>query len=191
MKNVSGANFCFWVSLSVVFILVLFCLCFCFNIWFVVPENVSRKFSSGQVRCLNKLSGASFCFMVSVLVCWQFLPLLEGGNAVRFFLFVFFVSGSASFVVFYRSSLLRVVVGKIFGRELLFYGVGVGLVCFGAVLPMFCFIFVFSLPKLSQKNSLDVRSGVSGFFPSSFGFFADVVVLFVFVSFFFEERQLR
>ena len=28
------------------------------------------------------------------------LPLLEGGNAGRFFHFVFFVSGSASFVVF-------------------------------------------------------------------------------------------
>ena len=28
-KFFSGANFCFWVSVSVVFILVLFCLCFC------------------------------------------------------------------------------------------------------------------------------------------------------------------
>ena len=99
MKKFSGANFCFWVSVSVVFILVLFCLCFCFIIWFVVPENVSRKFSFGQVRCLNKFSGANFCF-------WQpychvsLVPLLEGGNAVRFFHFVFFVSGSASFVVF-------------------------------------------------------------------------------------------
>ena len=38
-----------------------------------------------------------------------------GGNAVRFFHFVFFVSGSASSVVFHRSSLLRSLFGKIFG----------------------------------------------------------------------------
>ena len=37
-----------------------------------------------------------------------------GGNAVGFFHIVFFVSGSASFVVFYRSSLLRVAVWKNF-----------------------------------------------------------------------------
>ena len=29
-----------------------------------------------------------------------FFPLLEGGNAVRFFIFLFFVSGPVSFVVF-------------------------------------------------------------------------------------------
>ena len=40
---------------------------------------------------------------------WSHFPLLEGGNAVRFFHFVFFVSGSVSFVVFLRSSCLRVV----------------------------------------------------------------------------------
>ena len=40
----------------------------------------------------------------------KFFPLLEGGNAVRFFHFVFFVSGLVYFVVFFRSSLLRVVV---------------------------------------------------------------------------------
>ena len=68
---------------------------------------------------------------------------------------------------------------KNFGSELLFYGVGVGLVCFGAVLPMFLLYYFFSLPKLSPKNSLDVRSGVFGLF-SLLLFFADVVVLFVF-----------
>ena len=37
--------------------------------------------------------------------------------------------------------------------------------CFGAVLPMFLHYYLFfSLPKLSQKNSLDVRSGVFGLF---------------------------
>ena len=44
------------------------CLCFCFINGFFVPENVSRKFSSGQVRCLENFSGANFCFTVSVLV---------------------------------------------------------------------------------------------------------------------------
>ena len=33
--------------------------------------------------------------------CFLALPRLEGGNAVRFFHFVFFVSGSAFFVVFF------------------------------------------------------------------------------------------
>ena len=62
LEKFSGANFCFRVSVLVVCFLVLFCLCFCFIIWFFVPENVSRKFSSGQVRCLKKFSGANFCF---------------------------------------------------------------------------------------------------------------------------------
>ena len=75
----------------------------------------------------------------------------------------------------------------------MFCGVGVGPVCFGAVLPMFwLYELFFSLPKLSRKNSLAVRSGVLGFSLSSFVFFADVVVHSVFVSFlFFQERQLR
>ena len=41
LKKFSGANFCFWVLMSVVFILVFFFHCFCFVIWFVVPGNVS------------------------------------------------------------------------------------------------------------------------------------------------------
>ena len=51
---------------------------------------------------------------------------------------------------------------------------------------VFALLFVFSLPKLSQKNSLDVRSGVFGlFFSPPLVSFADVVVLFV--SFFLRE----
>ena len=95
----SGANFCFWASVSVVFVLVMFCLCFCFISWFFVPENVLRKFSFGQVRFLNKFLGANFCFGNRTVTVSLF-PLFWGGNAVRFFHFVFFVSGSASFVVF-------------------------------------------------------------------------------------------
>ena len=48
--------------------------------------------------------------------------------------------------------------GKIFGSELLFLGVGVGRVFAGGSLPMF--LLGGSLPKVSRKNSLDVRSGV-------------------------------
>ena len=75
----------------------------------------------------------------------------------------------------------------------MFYGVGVVLVRFGAVLPMFCFMnCFFSLPKLSPKNSLDVRSGVFGLFSLLLWFFfADVVVLFVFVSFFLSREKAQ
>ena len=54
---------------------------------------------------------------------------------------------------------------KIFGSELLFFGVGVGRVFFCAVLPMFLLYYVvFSLLTMSRENSLYVRSCVSGFF---------------------------
>ena len=43
------------------------------------------------------------------IVTARVFPLLEGGNAVRFFHFGFFVSGPVSFAVFCRSSRLRVV----------------------------------------------------------------------------------
>ena len=71
----------------------------------------------------------------------------------------------------------------------MFLCVGVVRVFFGAVLPsVFALLFVLSLPKLSQKNSLDVRFGVSGFFLSSFGFFADVVAFLFFVCFLSREK---
>ena len=73
-----------------------------------------------------------------------FFPLLEGGNAVRFFHFVFFVSGSGVFCRFFCVLLfLGSFFEKIFGSELLFLGVGVGRVFFGAVLPMFLLYFCF------------------------------------------------
>ena len=80
-------------------------------------------------------------------------PLLEGGNAVRFCLFAFFVSGLVSFVGFVRSSFLRFAVWKIFfGSELLFLGIGVGRVYSGAVLPMFLLYYlVFRARKCLEK----------------------------------------
>ena len=52
---------------------------------------------------------------------------------------MFFVSGSLSFVVFTVLLVLGSVFEKIFGSELLFLGVVVGLVSFDSVLPMFLF----------------------------------------------------
>ena len=66
-------------------------------------------------------------------------PLLEGGNAVRFCHFAFFVSGAVFFVVFAVLLFLGSLFEKIFGSELLFLGIGVGCVYSGAVLPMFLF----------------------------------------------------
>ena len=53
---------------------------------------------------------------------------------------------------------------KIFGSELLFFGVGDGRVFLCCFAYVFALLFGFSLPKMSRKNSLDVRSCVSGFF---------------------------
>ena len=60
---------------------------------------------------------------------------------------------------FCRSSLLGVAVENIFGSELLFLGVGVGLVFFSVV---FCTFWRFA-PETVWKNSLDVRPAFFGF----------------------------
>ena len=84
----------------------------------------------------------------------------RGGNAVRFFHFVFFVSGSVSFVVFCRSSPLRVVFFEKFsGANFCFWGGCVGLVFFGGFLLMFLLYFWYFAPETVWKNSLHVRSG--------------------------------
>ena len=60
------------------------------------------------------------------------------GKCCAFFSFCVFVSGSASFTVFFAVLLfLGSLFEKIFGSELLFLGVVVGLVFFGGFLPMF------------------------------------------------------
>ena len=84
--------------------------------------------------------------------CVCFFPLLEGGNAARFFHFVFLVSGPVSFAVFCRSSRLRVVFEKNFGSELLFSGLGVGLVFFGGFLPMFLLHFWRFAPESVRRK---------------------------------------
>ena len=133
---------------------------------------------------LNKFSGANFCLWPPY--CHRSrVPFLKGGNAVRFFHSVFWGLVRCLLSSFCRSSLLRVVVRKIFGSELLFLGVGVCCVCFGAVLPMFLLLFWFFSSRNCLKKIL-LLSGLVflGCRLSSFGCFAYVVVL---VSFFLRE----
>ena len=84
--------------------------------------------------------------------------------------FLCLVRRLASFF-FFRSSLLRVAVLKIFGSELLFLGVGVGRVFFGAVLPLvFALLVGFSPRKCLRKILLMSGLVFLGVFLSSFGF---------------------
>ena len=104
-----------------------------------------------------------------------FFPPLEGGNAVRFSFFVFFVVGTVSFA-FLHSSFLRVAVRNKFSGANFCFWVSVLVLCFSVV---FCLGFSFMIwrfaPETVWKNSLDVRSCFFGFALSSLGFFVDVV----------------
>ena len=85
----------------------------------------------------------------------NFLPLFVfplGGNAVRFFHFVFFVSGPVSFAFFCRSSFLRVVFWKNFRERTFVFG----WLCWSCVFwwvfaIVFALFFGVSLPKLFGK----------------------------------------
>ena len=70
--------------------------------------------------------------------------------------------------------------------------VSVLVVCFfGVVLPMsLLLLFGFSLPKMSRKISLDVRSGVSGFSPLFLWFFSPTSSPFLFLFPFFFLREI-
>ena len=119
-------------------------------------------------------------------------PFSKGEMLSVFFILCFLCLVRCLFVVFYRSSFLRVDVWKIFGSELFFLGVGVGRVFFGAVLPMFLLYYlVFRYRNCLEKILLMSGLVFLGFSLSSFGFFADVVVFLFFVSFSFQERKLR
>ena len=85
-------------------------------------------------------------------------PLLEGGNAVRFFILCFLCLVRRLLPFFAVLLFLGSLFEKIFGSELLFLGVGVGLVFFGGFLPMFLLYFWRFAPESVWKNSLDVRS---------------------------------
>ena len=148
-ENFSGASFCFWVSVSVVFILVLFCLCFCFIIWFFVPETISRKFYSGQVRFLNKFSGANFVFG-NCTVTFLLSPFSKGEMLSVFFLLCFLCLVRCLLSFFYRSSFLRVAVWKNFRERAFVFGCWCGSCVFWCCFAyVFALLFAFSLPKLS------------------------------------------
>ena len=110
MKKFSGANFCFLgigvgrVSPGAVLPL------FCFSIWFFVPEHVSRKFASGQVRFLNKFSGANFCVWQPYCHSVAFPPSRRGEMLSVFFTLCFLCPVRCLLSFFYRSSFLRVAV---------------------------------------------------------------------------------
>ena len=147
--------------------MVLFCLCFCLIIWFFAPENASRKFSSGQVRCLNKFLGANFCFWQPYCHRVAFPPSRRGKCCPFFSFCVFWVRFGVFCRIFTVPLFLGSLFEKIFGNELLFLGVGAGLACFGAVLPMF---LLYYLPFRS-RNCLEkilLMSGLVFFWLSSF-----------------------
>ena len=83
---------------------------------------------------------------------------------------------------------------KIFGSELLFLGVGVGLVFLMGFAYVFALCFGGSLPKVFGKILLMSGLSFSGFVLSSFGFFVDVVsvflgFVFVFLVFFLSREK--
>ena len=123
---------------------------------------------------------------VTQLLPWS-APSRRGKCCPFFSLCVFFVSGSVSFVVFSVLLFLGSLFEKIFGSELLFLCVGVGRVFFGAVLPMFLlyYSFFFAPETVLKKFSWCQVWCFCGGLLSSFGFFADVVVL----VFFERERS--
>ena len=81
---------------------------------------------------------------------WFLFP--QGGNAVRFFLFVFFVSGPVSFAVFCRSSLLRAAFWKNFRERTFVFGWLCGACVFWWVFAIvFALFFGVLLPNLFGK----------------------------------------
>ena len=112
-------------------------------------------------------------------------PLLEGGSAVRFSIFVFFVFGSATFAFFCRFSLLRVAVKKNFSGANFCFWVSWLVLCFSIVFCLgFCFYFLaFRSRKCLGKFSSCQVCCFWGFVLFLFGFLGSWL--------FFQERKLR
>ena len=116
------------------------------------------------------------------------LPLLEGGNAGRFFSFCVFCAWFGVFCRFFAVLLfLGSLFEKIFGSELLFLGVVVGLVFFDSVLPRFLF---YNLVFRSRKclGKILFMSGLLFLGVCSFSLWFSVVVAF-FCFFVFFKRE--
>ena len=89
----------------------------------------------------------------------RFSPFSKGEMLSVFFILCFLCLVRCLLSFFTVLLVLGSLFEKIFGSELLFLGVVVGLVFFDSVLPMFLFYnLVFLIPKMSRKNSLHVRS---------------------------------
>ena len=71
-----------------------------------------------------------------------------------FVILFFFGPGSVSFVVFFRSSFLRVAVCRNFRERTFFSGLGIGRVCFGIVLPMFLLYYLVFRPRKGSEKIL-------------------------------------
>ena len=127
-----------------------------------VSSVVFSPFFFSEGRCLEKFSGANFCFWVSVLVgcflcCFAYVFALN---------LVFRSRKCLEKILFWSGPLF----GKIFGSELLFLGVGVVRVCFGAVLPMFLLSYLVS----RSRKCLEKILLMSGFV--FWGFFSLLLV---------------
>ena len=110
------------------------------------------------IRPLVEASRHSFCILCLNL----------RGSAVRFFLFVFFVSGSASFVRFYSFLSLRVAVWNKFSGASFCFLWSVVVLCFSVVFcPGFRFMVWRLAPETVRTNCLHVRSLVLGSFSLS------------------------
>ena len=120
-------------------------------------------------------------FLATVLSPFPFSPFSKGEMLSVFSFGIFCVR----FGVFCRFFAVPLFLGslfeKIFGSELLFLGAGVGLACFGAVLPMFLLYYLLFRSRNCLEKIL-LMSGLVflGFLLSSFGCLADVVVSFFF-----------
>ena len=162
------------------FILVLFCLCFALVFGFSFPNRSRENSLLVRFVFLNKFSGANFCVWQPYCHRVTFPPSRRGKCCPFFFTLCFFCPVRCLLSFFFIVPLfLGSLFGKIFGSELLFLGVGAGLACFGAVLPMLLLYYLL----FRSRNCLEkihLMSGLVflGCLLSSFGCFADVVVFF-------------
>ena len=81
-KKFSGANFWFWPFVSGRCFLVVFRLCFCFIVLEHSPESCLKKFSSCQVRVLQKIFGSEL-----LVLAFRVRSVFFGGVSPMFLLY--------------------------------------------------------------------------------------------------------
>ena len=126
---------------------------------------------------------------------FDFSPFSKGEMLSVFFILCFLCLVRCLLPFFAVFLFLGSLFEKFFGSELLFLGVGVGLVFFWWFFAyVFALCFGGSLPKVFGKILLMSSLSFSGFVLSSFGFFVDVVFVFlgfvfVFLVFFLSREK--